>query len=125
MSNTASALHLGKTQAPSGPAAGTMERNILAAQIPFVLGQVPFPGTQTQVKMGQGMLVQIAAVSANTDFTVVHNFGHPVNVIIPCFGASNVFIPKVKISSTANSNTTKQLIVQFDTICNPVRLAIF
>jgi hypothetical protein len=125
MTVQATALHAGKANAPSGPAQGTMDRNTLAAQIPFVISQVPFPGTNTQVKMGQGLLVQVAAVSANTDFTIQHNMGHPVNVIIPCFGASNVFIPKVKISSTAKSNTTKQLIVQFDTICNPVRLAIF
>lgn len=97
----------------------------ITAMIPFVLPQRVFQGGLTQQKMGQGLLVQVAAVSANTDFTVVHNLGHPVNVIIPCFGASNVFIPKVKVSGTANSNTAKQLIVQFDTICNPVTIAIF
>lgn len=121
---SATDLHAGKNTQQARPWNNSGSPQILA-MVPFVLPQVPFPGTATQVKMGQGMLVQIAAVSANTDFTVVHNLGHPVNVIIPCFGASNVFIPKVKISATANSNTSKQLIVQFDTICNPVRLAIF
>lgn len=95
------------------------------ALVPFVLPQVLFTGGLTQQKMGPGLAVQIGFTSANTDYTVVHNLGHPIQMVWAVSAPVGVFIPKLKISSTANSNTTKQVILQSDTVANPTTAVMF
>lgn len=121
MTVQATALHVGKASSPSGPAQGTMDRNILAAQIPFVLPQVLFKGGLTQQKMGQGLLAQVAVTSASTNFTVTHNLGHPINVAFVVMAPLNTFHPLIAITS----NTTKAVTLQFSAIANPVTVALF
>lgn len=109
----------------TGPAHGTMERNILTAQIPFVIPQVPFPGTQTQLKMGQGLLAKVAYTSASTNVTVTHNLGHPVNMVWGVMAPAGSFIPQVMVSATSNASPNKQVILQFSSVANPTVIVLF
>lgn len=108
-------------QAPSGPAAQSMARNALAAQIPFVIPQVLFVGGLTQQRMGQGLLAQVAVTSASTNFTVTHNLGHPINCAWVVMAPSSTFFPAIAITS----NTTKAVTLQFSAVANPVTVALF
>ena len=108
-------------QTSSGPAKLTQDRNTLSAQIPFVLPQVIFKGGLTQQRMGQGMLAQVAAASASTNYVVTHNLGHPVNCVWVVQAPLNTFAPAVAITS----NTTKAVTLQFSAVANPVTVALF
>ena len=107
--------------ASSGPATAHQQRSVMAAQIPFVLPQVIFKGGLTQQRMGQGLLAQVAAASASTNYVVTHNLGHPVNCVWVVQAPLNTFSPAVAITS----NTTKAVTLQFSAIANPVTVAIF
>ena len=108
-------------QASSGPATAHQQRSVMAAQIPFVLPQVIFKGGLTQQRMGQGLLAQVAAASASTNYVVTHNLGHPVNCVWVVQAPLNTVSPAVAITS----NTTKAVTLQFSAIANPVTVAIF
>jgi hypothetical protein len=113
------------TSAPTGPAALHQARFAQAALIPFVLPQNLFQGGRTQQKMGQGLAVQIGFASANTDYTVTHNLGRPVTMVWAVMAPTSVYIPQVRISSTASSNTSKQVILQANAIANPTTVVLF
>ena len=104
-----------------GPARQTMERNAMAATVPFVLPQVLFKGGLTQQKMGQGLLAQVAAASASTNYVIAHNLGHPVNCAWVVATSLGVFSPAIAITS----NTTKAVTLQFSAVANPVTVALF
>ena len=108
-------------QTSGGPATQTMERNAMAATVPFVLPQVLFKGGLTQQRMGQGLLAQVAVTSASTNFTVTHNLGHPVNCAWVVMAPASTFFPAVAITS----NTTKAVTLQFSAVANPVTVALF
>lgn len=108
-----------------GPALMTQERNAMSARIPFILPQVLFVAGTSQYRMGQGLEVSVAFTTANSDVTIVHNMGHPVQNVWAVMAPAGVFIPKVKISTSANANTTKQVILQSDTISNPTTVVLF
>ena len=108
-------------QTSRGPATMTQDRNAMSAQIPFVLPQVLFPGTNAQVRMGQGLLAKVAVTSASTNFTVTHNLGHPINCVWVVMAPTGVFQPLVSVTS----NTTKAVTLQFSAIANPVTVALF
>lgn len=97
----------------------------IAAMVPFVLPQVLFVGGRTTQRMGQGLLAQVAFASANTDVTVTHNLGHPVNCVWPLMAPAGTFIPQVMISATANATPNKTVILQASAIANPVTVALF
>ena len=108
-----------------GPATLSQERNSLAAQIPFVIPQVLFAGGRTQQKMGQGLVATVTASLPLTDFTIVHNLGHPVQMMWAVMAPAGTAIPLVKISATSNPSPNKQVIVQFVTAANPVSVVLF
>jgi hypothetical protein len=115
MNNT----QIGKTS--GGPSMLTEARNATAAQIPFVLPQVIFKGGLTQQRMGQGLLAQVAAASASTNYTIAHNLGHPINCVWVVMAPTGTFAPTIAITS----NTTQSVTVKFSTAANPVTVALF
>ena len=112
-------------KASSGPAGVGGHNNAIAATIPFVIPQVLFPGTNTIVKMGQGLAAKVAYTSASTDVTIAHNLGHPVNFVWGVMAPAGSFIPSVMISSTSNSAPNKQVILHFSAVANPTVVVMF
>ena len=109
-------------QTSSGPFTPTTRSNpTWAGLVPFVLPQNLFKGGLTQQKMGQGLLAQVAAASASTNYTITHNLGHPINCAWVVATSLGVFSPAIAITS----NTTKAVTVQFNAIANPVVVALF
>ena len=92
-----------------------------AGLVPFVLPQNLFKGGLTQQKIGQGILAQVAAASASTNYVITHNLGHPINCAWVVATSLGVFSPAIAITS----NTTKAVTVQFSAVAIPVVVALF
>ena len=80
--------------------------------IPFVLPQNIFKGGLTQQRIGQGMLAQVAAASASTNYVITHNLGHPIQNVWVTSAPNGTYFPQICISSTTLSNTGQQLILR-------------
>ncbi len=110
---------------PRGPVTLANEHARVTALIPFILPQVLFQGGQTQQKMGPGLAVRVNFTSSNTDYTVTHNLGHPVLMVWAALAPAGFYAPKVGISTTANANTTSQVILRADTAVGQTTVVIF